>query len=254
MATPQEQPEPTPAESIAQPEPVSKAKGVEKQLLEAFCTGAGLSTDDVTSEEMSQLLILAGKLLREMTQGLMVLLSTRSGIKGEFRLDMTRMRPTENNPFKFSADVDQALATLLLQKDKGYLPAITATQEAIRDLRAHEMALLAGLRRNVWFSGISLLLLCKKYGASRVSQRSKLHPLRLAPDDPHRRQWVDWPSSRLTATALLLGRFTTNDLVHVTDGPTPARPARRGGVPRKVVELGVGGQVFAVAHHAFETR
>jgi type VI secretion system FHA domain protein len=86
-----------------------------------------------------------GRIVREMTDGLIKVLSARSQFKHELRLEMTTVRPVENNPLKFSVDVDEALHHLLLPRAKGYLPPLEAVHEAFDDIQAHEMAIMAGL-------------------------------------------------------------------------------------------------------------
>ena len=58
----------------------------------------------------------------------------------------TQLRSRENNPLKFSPDVDAALSHLLGPAERGFLPPLQAVQEAFDDLRAHQVALLAGMR------------------------------------------------------------------------------------------------------------
>ena len=87
-----------------------------------------------------------GALLRTMTGGLLDLLTARMVAKREFGAEGTQLRSRENNPLKFSPDVDAALAHLLGPAERGFLPPVQAAQEAIDDLRAHQLALLAGMR------------------------------------------------------------------------------------------------------------
>jgi type VI secretion system FHA domain protein len=117
-----------------------------QQMVDAFLTGTGLNEVNLEPEEMINFMHTAGQSLRELTQGYKQVLSTRTSLKNEFRLGMTTMQPTENNPLKISVDVEDALIKLLLPSMRGYLPAIEAIQEATDDLQAHQMALLAGLR------------------------------------------------------------------------------------------------------------
>ena len=70
----------------------------------------------------------------------------RARFKSELRVGMTTLRPTENNPFKFSVGVDEALERLLLRRNPGFLAPVEAAREAFDDIQAHEMAVLAGLR------------------------------------------------------------------------------------------------------------
>ena len=115
-------------------------------MVDAFLAGTGLTEVKLEPEDMINFMFTAGQSLRELTEGFKQVLSTRTSLKNEFRLGMTMMQPTENNPLKLSVDVEDALTKLLLPSMRGYLPPINAIQEATDDLQAHQMALLAGLR------------------------------------------------------------------------------------------------------------
>lgn len=87
-----------------------------------------------------------GEALRIVVEGLMDVLRARAEIKSQLRMSMTRMQSTENNPLKFSPNVEAALHTLFVERNRGYLPTVQAFQEAILDIRNHQMAVLAGIR------------------------------------------------------------------------------------------------------------
>ena len=59
---------------------------------------------------------------------------------------MTQFRPANNNPLKFSANVDDALHNLLVKRNPAYLPPVEAFEDAFADLRHHQIAMLAGMR------------------------------------------------------------------------------------------------------------
>ena len=133
--------------------PVSKQYGdtqetaiLNQQMVDAFLAGTGLTEVKLEPEDMISFMFTAGQSLRELTEGFKQVLITRTSLKNEFRLGMTLMQPTENNPLKLSVDVEDALTKLLLPSMRGYLPPVEAIQEATDDLQAHQMALLAGLR------------------------------------------------------------------------------------------------------------
>jgi type VI secretion system protein len=133
--------------------PVSKQHGdageaamLNQQMVDAFLAGTGLTKVELAPEEMISFMFTAGQSLRELTQGFKQVLNTRTSLKNEFRLGMTIIQPTENNPLKLSVDVEDALIKLLLPSMRGYLPPVEAIHEATDDLQAHQMALLAGLR------------------------------------------------------------------------------------------------------------
>jgi type VI secretion system FHA domain protein len=70
----------------------------------------------------------------------------RASFKSELRLEMTAIRSTNNNPFKFSVDPEDALAHLLFRPSRGFLQPLEAAREAFDDIQCHEMAMMAGLR------------------------------------------------------------------------------------------------------------
>jgi type VI secretion system FHA domain protein len=59
---------------------------------------------------------------------------------------MTHFRPANNNPLKFSANVDDALHNLLIKRNAAYLGPVEAFEDAFEDLRNHQLAMLAGMR------------------------------------------------------------------------------------------------------------
>src|SRR6202011_992917 len=87
-----------------------------------------------------------GRILRVVVSGVMDVMTSRQEIKDEFRMHMTRFRPAENNPLKFSANVDDALHNLLVKRNPAYLMPVDAFEDAFADLRNHQVAMLAGMR------------------------------------------------------------------------------------------------------------
>lgn len=79
-------------------------------------------------------------------QGMMDVLRSRSDIKSEFRLALTTIKPIENNPLKFSPTAADAMNHLFQSQHSGYLNAIQAFEEGFNDIKAHQMAMLAGMR------------------------------------------------------------------------------------------------------------
>ena len=104
--------------------------------------GADLQGVEVTPELAENF----GRILRIVVGGLMDVLRTRERIKDEFRMRMTTFKTTDNNPLKFSANVDDALHNLLVKRNSAYLSPAEAFEDAFRDVRNHQMAMLAGVR------------------------------------------------------------------------------------------------------------
>ncbi len=110
--------------------------------LRAVLEGAGLHGVDVTPELARNF----GAILRVVVQGVMDVLQARQRIKEEFRMRATTFKPKENNPLKFSANVDDALHNLLVKRNDAYFEPVRAFEDAFDDVRHHQMAMLAGVR------------------------------------------------------------------------------------------------------------
>ncbi len=108
----------------------------------ALLRGAGLQEGSLSPEVLAQL----GQVLRVVVDGLMVVLRARGEIKNEFRLQQTTFKPRENNPLKFSANVEDALHNLLVKRNPAYLDTPAAFEDAFADVRSHQLAMLAGMR------------------------------------------------------------------------------------------------------------
>ncbi|HEX6019871.1 MAG TPA: type VI secretion system-associated FHA domain protein TagH [Burkholderiaceae bacterium] len=108
----------------------------------ALRQGLGVATGTLGPEQARRI----GQLLRAMTRGTLELLTARLVAKRELGAAATQLRARENNPLKFSPDVDAALAHLLGPSEPGFLEPQAAVDEAFDDLRAHQVALLAGMR------------------------------------------------------------------------------------------------------------
>jgi type VI secretion system FHA domain protein len=59
---------------------------------------------------------------------------------------MTHLRVADNNPLKFSVDVNDALHNLLVKRNQAYLSPVESFEDAFQDLRHHQIAMLAGMR------------------------------------------------------------------------------------------------------------
>jgi type VI secretion system FHA domain protein len=104
--------------------------------------GAGLDPEDVTPELARNF----GRILRVVVGGVMEVLRARQQIKDEFRMRVTQFRPADNNPLKFSANVEDALHNLLVKRNPAYLQPVEAFDDAFDDVRHHQIAILAGMR------------------------------------------------------------------------------------------------------------
>jgi FHA domain-containing protein len=118
------------------------ADAAQAEWAQALQKGLGTASAGLTPQHAQRV----GELLRAMTAGTLELLTARMVAKRELGAAATQLRTRENNPLKFSPDVDSALTHLLGPAERGFLEPRAAVAEAFDDLRAHQVALLAGMR------------------------------------------------------------------------------------------------------------
>jgi len=139
-------PPPSPAAQIPLSPDRAQAPG-DNAAVEAFLAGAGLSQLPVTNLDGHELMTLVGQMFRQTVQGLMEVLMARSSIKRDIGArDVTMIGPTRNNPLKFSLSVEDAIMNLLTKRGPAYLPPLQALQEGFDDIKAHELAMMAGFQ------------------------------------------------------------------------------------------------------------
>jgi type VI secretion system protein ImpI len=135
-----------PARRAETPDPQGKRAPAGPSAIEAalaeVLAGAGVEGAVVTPELAQHF----GQILRVVVSGVMDVLQARQRIKDEFRMRVTSFKASQNNPLKFSANVDDALHNLLVKRNAAYLGPVNAFEDAFDDIRNHQMAMLAGVR------------------------------------------------------------------------------------------------------------
>ena len=104
--------------------------------------GAGVPAEAVSPEVMNEF----GQVLRSVIEGLMEVLRARSEIRNEFRLPQTTFKTRDNNPLKMAVNAEDAMHNLLLKRNPAYLGTTAAFDDAFKDVRHHQLAMLAGMR------------------------------------------------------------------------------------------------------------
>jgi type VI secretion system protein len=138
-----------PAGKAAAPDGAAAGEAGMRAAVKAFLEGVGLADKKIPDAEMEIFLQQSGKIMRAAVEGTMALLAARATAKKELRAeDRTMVASKDNNPLKLMSDPQEALAFLLDTKDRtgGFLDPVQAVGDAFDDLRAHELALFAGLR------------------------------------------------------------------------------------------------------------
>ncbi len=120
----------------------------EQRLFDAFVEGLGCRIQATDQAEQQRIFQNAGQLLRTFSQGLVEVLKVRSHFKNELRLEMTTIQHSENNPFKFSLDLEETLERILREPEGNsrMLPPVEAAASACADLKDHQQAIIHGLR------------------------------------------------------------------------------------------------------------
>jgi type VI secretion system protein len=151
--------------------------------LRAFLEGAGLS-DATLQGDPAMLMCRAGEIFRAMVDGMCALLATRAMIKGEYRVEQTQIGSAQNNPLKFTRDGAQAATLLLAGRHPGYLPGLEAVAEGFRDLKTHELALMAGMQG-------AAAALFRQFDPEQLKQRLDRHSIlaSLLPGARRARYW-----------------------------------------------------------------
>lgn len=113
-------------------------------LSKAFFQGLGVNEHDYVNVLTEELMFELGQSMQFMLTGLMESLRQRSKLKTEFRINQTTFQQRENNPLKFSANIDDVFQNLFLRKSASFLSSQQAITEAFNDGRKHDTALTAG--------------------------------------------------------------------------------------------------------------
>jgi len=116
-------------------------------LLEAFLRGAGMQGTEVVDADatMEQL----GAVMRALVVGLRQVLIARAAVKGEFRIEQTQINSRGNNPLKFAAGDEDALASLITGSRRTNMSPPAAVTEALKDIRLHELASMHAMQAAV---------------------------------------------------------------------------------------------------------
>jgi type VI secretion system protein len=125
-----------------------------------------------------------GKIMRVIVDGMMQSLSSRSHIKSEFRLDQTMIRPTENNPLKFSVSPEEAMTRMLFKADQAYMTGSEAIENGFEDINAHQLAVMAGTEA-------ALNRILERFDPSNLEQKLGEHTLldNIIPGSRKARYW-----------------------------------------------------------------
>lgn len=126
------------------PAPVADSAG-NAELIQAFLKGAGAEDLALDPADHANTLARVGRVMRMLVTGLREILMTRTSIKSEFRIEQTMISAGGNNPLKFSISPEQAVEAMIKPATRGYLSPESAAEQALQDIKAHEIAMVTGM-------------------------------------------------------------------------------------------------------------
>ncbi|MHC0521298.1 type VI secretion system-associated FHA domain protein TagH [Vibrio harveyi] len=132
--------------------PISAQKPLvknESKNQQAFVRGLGINPNMVPDENSEQWFEQLGQSFSLMLLGLMETLHNRAEFKQNNRLNHTAFRKSENNPLKFSANLEDAIHNLYNRNTASFMRADIAIKEAFVDIENHEKALMKGVEGTV---------------------------------------------------------------------------------------------------------
>jgi type VI secretion system protein len=132
--------------------------------LRAFLEGAGIQETAVADGDPDGTMRMVGEMFRDMVAGLHEILRSRTAFKSEFRIERTMIQQTQNNPLKISPTAEEALTVLLRRSKSGYLPPVESVRQGVEDIKAHQLAVIAGLQ-------VALIALLHEFDPENLKQR-----------------------------------------------------------------------------------
>ena len=162
------------AAPVAAPTPAPAARGGAMvdgaQALQVLAEALELDPGDLDMAHPMETIRIIGELLNLTVNGLYQMLEMRAQLKNELRIeDRTMIASRENNPLKHSDSARDALRYLVDVRQHGnklFLQPSKAIGDAVNDVCAHEMAVMAGTRA-------ALLAALKMFSPEMVEKRIK---------------------------------------------------------------------------------
>lgn len=140
-------PRPQVAQPLVQPpvQPAPAAARPPANGIAIVAQSAGIGTDKLHGDD-TQTLTTAGRLLRRLVAGMVVMLEARARAKSQLGAQSTSLEFDGNNPLKFARTPEQALEQLLNDPQRGFMDGERAVEDAFKDLQAHQMATLKAMQ------------------------------------------------------------------------------------------------------------
>ena len=109
--------------------------------IEAFLGAAGLTAANIPAGKAG----LLGRLVRRVVQGLIEVLQARAEFRSQLHLAGSHAQAAPLNPLRLAGEARDPLVALLQPAAPGALPPLAAVEDALDELRFHQLAMLAGM-------------------------------------------------------------------------------------------------------------
>ncbi|HEV2677043.1 MAG TPA: type VI secretion system-associated FHA domain protein TagH [Aliidongia sp.] len=136
------------AAPVARPVPraVPVATDADRGAVAALLQTVGITGVSLDDAESVALMERVGRMLSVLVPGLIEILAARGSTKQEFHIERTMLGAHDNNPLKFAGSADEAMRVMLLQHVPGFLAIDQAVDQAVSDIKTHQLAVLAGMQ------------------------------------------------------------------------------------------------------------
>ena len=117
------------------------------QLIARIAAAAGINERAIAERDPLALADEIGAALKITAQNLAQLLRSRAETKSLFRSSsQTMIRVSDNNPFKFTGEAEEALAIIFGPRTRGYLSGRETLEQSFADIKTHQMHTFAALQ------------------------------------------------------------------------------------------------------------
>ena len=119
-----------------------------QDLLQAFLDGAELDPQALSGADPAKILRAGGVIYKQTVLSFSDILNDRLYLKNEFDLERTMMGKQDKNPLKYFGPQEAAVA-LLTESEDGFLESKKVIEEASRDIKKHQLALVSAMRETI---------------------------------------------------------------------------------------------------------
>jgi type VI secretion system FHA domain protein len=119
------------------------------QLLQAFLQGAQINHKEIDFKHPDEKMTRIGVMFRQFVESTVAVLRSRAEFKSLFRVTVTTIKQSDNNPLKFAATTDEALKHLINDGQGGFKKSVESIDEGFNDLLNHQLAMQAGIQASL---------------------------------------------------------------------------------------------------------